>query len=140
MTNSVYKLHPGDPTFARWMQIKRLNAGQLLRLHNAEAGAFNQTREAGSHFGEAYAAALMIGTAVLDQFNDELGPFWPKGMTESDKNIQNSAFKQHIYKHWKPVWEELEGSKINELQALHQVDRRVHADEYDYPRRSDGGI
>lgn len=135
MTNDTYRLHASESMIARWMQIKRLNSGQLLRLHAVESRAFDKEREASDSFGGALAAALTAGCAMLERFNDELGAFWPRAMTESEKEAQNGAFRRHIYPIWNRIWRELEDSKINELQAMHQADRKIHADEYRYPNQ-----
>jgi hypothetical protein len=120
---------------ARWAQVKRLSQEQVKKLHKIENDAHDSGVAEGKGCGWPYARAMAAGISYLADVNAELGPFWPRGITESDRQTQNEAFARHVYKFWAPVWAALEKGEIGEeLQAIQRVDISVLADAgYEYP-------
>ncbi len=125
------------------MQIKRLSTEQVQRLHQIENAAYAAGVADGKGCGWPYARALAAGISYLADVNAGLGPFWPRGIPEGDRQAQNESFARHVYKFWAPVWAALEkllrpatggqGAK-HELEALQRVDISILADAgYEYP-------
>jgi len=129
-----------DTNTARWMQLKRLNAGELSKFHALERAAGNPGGLVADKDGawQGYVAAR--AWAFLSRLNDQLGPFWNKNKQETERAAEVREFERRVYPLWRGHLDPANTVHKNALEALHAADRAIHAADFTVNREAGGPL
>lgn len=106
-----------NQNLSRWMQIVFLDENEISVLHAREKWlATRLPKCANSPRFQVEGKQTWMGLQIISQAMNRLNPsgYWPKNLTESERELRITNFERNIY----PIWRSIEENDLKSNNAL----------------------